>query len=126
MGNACDLLGAGGIDPFQHLRIDGGLIVCEKEFQIARCGFGFRFREPVDQFVKLWFAHNRQCSERPPQMADSQWGDRVSNCYAPTPPDSHRLWFASAGRQRNLIATLVATPFVCGCLRASQASTRPP
>ena len=74
MGNAGALLGAGGIDPFQHLRIDGGLIVCEKEFQIARRGSGFRFREPVDQFVKLWFAHNKQCSERPPQMADSQWG----------------------------------------------------
>ena len=53
MGDADALLRAGRIDAFQHLRIDGSLIVREEEFQVARRGACFRFREPVDQFVNL-------------------------------------------------------------------------
>jgi hypothetical protein len=48
---------AGRFDLFKHLRIDGGFIVRQEELQIARRRCRFRFREPVDQFVKLLFAH---------------------------------------------------------------------
>lgn len=53
MGEAGALLRAGRIDAFQHLRIDGSFIVREEEFQVARRGACFRFREPVNQFVNL-------------------------------------------------------------------------
>ena len=47
MGDAGALLRAGRINALKHLRIDGGFIVREEEFQVARCGICFRFREPV-------------------------------------------------------------------------------
>ena len=53
MGDAGALLRAGRIDAFQHLRIDGSFIVREEEFQVARRGACFRFREPINQFVNL-------------------------------------------------------------------------
>lgn len=53
MGDAGARLRAGRIDTFKHLRIDGGFIVREEEFQVARRGACFRFREPVNQLVNL-------------------------------------------------------------------------
>lgn len=51
---------AGSVDLLKHLRINWGFIVREKEFQIARRGDRFRFREPVYQFMKLLLAHIRK------------------------------------------------------------------
>ena len=59
MGDAGTLLRAGRIDAFQHLRIDGSFIVREEEFQVARRGACFRFREPVNQFVNLLLGLHR-------------------------------------------------------------------
>ena len=53
MGDSGARLRAGRIDAFKHLRIDGGFIVREEEFQVALRGACFRFREPVNQFVNL-------------------------------------------------------------------------
>ena len=59
MGDAGTLLRAGRIDAFKHLRIDGSFIVREEEFQVARRGACFRFREPVNQFVNLLLGLHR-------------------------------------------------------------------
>ncbi len=51
MGDAGARLRACRIDTFKHLRIDGGFIVREEEFQVACRSACLRFREPVNQLV---------------------------------------------------------------------------
>jgi len=53
MRDPAALLRAGRIDALKHLRIDGSFIVRQQEFEVARRGACFRFREPVNQFVNL-------------------------------------------------------------------------
>jgi hypothetical protein len=52
------VLRASRFNALKHLRIDGGFIMHDEEFQIARRFASFRLREPADQFVKLLLAHN--------------------------------------------------------------------
>jgi len=72
MGEAGALLRAGRIDAFQHLRIDGSFIVREEEFQVARRGACFRFREPVNQFVNLLLGRARMLLGRTAGTASSR------------------------------------------------------
>ncbi len=58
MGKSGVRVRACGIDALQHVGIDGGFIVPDEEFQIARRRNRFGRRKPVHQFVKLLLAHS--------------------------------------------------------------------